>query len=164
MPELPSRCQNLSMPLFTILTLQVKNIIYVPFVTSFVEGPKLSPLFNHNFMYLSPSFLLFNNLKYTVHHILRFLKGKEKVLIVKRGPYLTKRMSLWAHLGKVPIWEHRGGVVVGRYGLLALAALGNFSLHLHYHGALPVEGLHTAQDFLPVICDGHLGVVLDQVC
>lgn len=58
--------------------------------------------------------------------------------------------------------------MVGRYGLLALAALGNFSPHLlyvlHYHGALPVEGLHTAQDFLPVTCDGHLGVVLDQVC
>lgn len=76
------------------------------------------------------------------------------------------------HDDRVPAQEHLGDVAVlvdGLGLLLALAALGDLSPHLlhvlQHHVAVPVKGLHAAQELLVVAAvDEHLGVVLDRLC
>lgn len=75
------------------------------------------------------------------------------------------------HDDRVPAQEHLGdvAVLVDRLGfLLALAALGNLSPHLlhifQHHVAVPVKGLHPAQQLLVVATvNEHLRVVLDRL-
>ena len=75
------------------------------------------------------------------------------------------------HNDRVPTQDHLGdvAVLVDWLGLLlALAILGDLGPHLlhflQHHVAVPIKGLHTAQELLVAAIDEHLGVVLDQLC